>query len=161
MPDLTITRALPNPAGKDRTPANRVTNEQLNGEWLEFGNTSGKRLDINGVTLNHYTFDAQCQRTGEDVVLTFKNALEAGHSIRVHTGSGQVYSEGTLWHLYAGRGNFIWNNACGDTAVIRAAGGGLIDWASYDPRPAEGAVLERLPGTNKLSGLRSTRRPSG
>ena len=78
--------------------------------------------------------------------MTFTNALEPGHSIRVHTGSGQVRSDGALWHLYAGRGNFIWNNACGDTAVLRAAdGGGVIDWASYDPRPGEGAVVERLP----------------
>src|SRR4051794_16883111 len=40
MPELLITRAVPNPAGKDRTPANTVTNQQLNGEWIEFTNSS-------------------------------------------------------------------------------------------------------------------------
>ena len=28
--------------------------------------------------------------------------------------------------------------------------GSLVDWASYDPKPPEGIVLNRIPGTNKL-----------
>ena len=89
MPDLYITQALPNPAGKDRPPHGAPTNTQLNGEWLEFANTAGKELSLDGVQLLHQTFDRHCQRTGQEVVTTFNGALDAGRSIRLHTGTGQ------------------------------------------------------------------------
>lgn len=151
MPDLYITTVTPNPAGKDRTPANQVTNTQLNGEWLEFQNTSQRALSLDGVSLCHYTFDNFCRKTGEDILTGFHGSLAAGRRMRVHTGSGQPWPEGTIHHVYVGRSNFAWNNRCGDTALLRHSAGHNIDWAGYDPNPGEGAVLLRVPNTNKLA----------
>lgn len=149
MTQLTVTRALPNPLGKDRTPSHQVTNQQLNGEWVEFANTSGGRLNLDGLALDHYTFNHACTKTGEDRATTFTGLLENGQSMRVHTGTGTTYVEGAIIHVFLNRSNFIWNNQCGDTAALRA-GNNLVDWASYAARPAEGAILQRVPGTNTL-----------
>jgi len=149
MPDLYITQTLPNPAGKDRPPHGGPSNTQLNAEWLEFLNTAGKDLDLAGVVLLHQTFNNWCQRTGQDTVTNFKGTLEAGKAIRVHTGRGEGAWEGSLFHFYLGRSNYVWNNACGDVAVL-AVRGGTIDQAGYEPKPAEGKVLRRVTGTNDL-----------
>lgn len=151
MPDLLVTRALPNPAGKDRTPGHLVKNEQLNGEWIEFQNTTQKTLTIDGVSIAHHTFNAYCQNTGEDQLTTFTGPMPSGSSIRLHTGIGEAWDEGSIRHLYLNRRNFVWNNQCGDAAVLRVKDGGLIDWAAYAPQPPEGAVLNRIPGTNRLA----------
>lgn len=150
MPDLLVTRALPNPAGKDRVPGYLVDNDQLNGEWVEFRNTTQNMLTIDGVSIAHYTFNSYCRQTSEDVLTSFTGSMASGSSIRLHTGSGQSWDEGSIRHLYLGRGNYVWNNGCGDTAVLRVAAGGLIDRASYDSNPPEGTVLNRVPGTDRL-----------
>jgi hypothetical protein len=157
MPDLLITRAVPNPAGKDRLPPYGPTNEQLNKEWMEFRNASARNLRLDEVVLMHFSFDRYCSQTGVDDVMNFKGLLQPEHSVRVHTGDGETWQEGTIWHLYARRSNYLWNNACGDTATLRLTNGGRIDWASYDPHPPEGVVLNRVPGTNQLSAVRSAR----
>jgi hypothetical protein len=151
MPDLVVTRALPNPPGKDRRPTSGPTNDQLNNEWVEFANAAGRELLIDGVTISHHTFDRSCNDTGEDQLTTFNGILGSGQSVRLHTGSGTPWNEGVIRHLYVGRSNYAWNNACGDTAVLRTARGEVVDWASYDPQSPEGVVLSRVPGTNKLS----------
>lgn len=153
MPDLLIARALPNPAGKDRTPANQVTNAQLNNEWLEFRNETAKRLDIEDVTLHHTTFNNRCEPTGENLLMRFTGVLGVGQSLRIHTGAGTSWDEGTTRHLYAGRTNYVWNNVCGDTAVLRLANGNRHDWASYSRNPPEGVVLERVANTNQLAAV--------
>jgi hypothetical protein len=153
MPDLTVTKALPNPIGKDSSHGRPVSNQQLNGEWVEFKSTNseGKNLTMDGVSISHTTFTHSCQRTGEERLMTFNGALAAGYSVRVHTGNGEPYDEGTVRHLFANRGNYVWNNGCGDTAILRAQSGGEIDSASYAPHPSEGVVLVRIPGTHTLS----------
>jgi hypothetical protein len=148
---LVVTRALPNPAGKDRRPPFAPINDQLNNEWLEFGNLGDRPVSLENVGLFHYTFAVGCLKTGEDRLMTFQNSLQPRHSVRVHTGSGPEWVEGTIHHVYAGRGNFAWNNACSDTAVLRNAQGSLIDWAAYDRNPPEGVILDRIPGTNRLA----------
>jgi hypothetical protein len=156
MSDLTITRLLPNPAGKDRTPSNQVTNAQLNGEWVQFKNASGKNLSINGVSVTHRTFGYGCAVHGEDQLTTFNGVLPAGHSIRLHTGRGESSDDpqdSTLRHLFLNRGNFVWNNICGDRATLRVSSGGQIDSAYYDRNPPEGVVLERVQGTDRLAAL--------
>jgi hypothetical protein len=149
MPDLYITRAIPNPAGKDRPPHGGPTNAQLNGEWLEFQNASGKNLDLAGVDLLHQTFGTRCQRTGQETVTSFTGTLNAGSSIRVHTGRGEGAWEGSLFHFYLGRSNYAWNNSCGDLAVLSLKAG-TIDNAGYAPNPPEGKILIRVSGTNQL-----------
>ena len=149
MSALLVTFALPNPAGKDRS-ASGITNAQLNNEWVEFKSPGYQGVSLNGVSLFHYTFDGGCEKTGEESVTPFYGTLAAGHSIRVHTGSGQSYQEGAVTHHYLNRGNYIWNNRCGDYVILRS-GTALLDWAFYDRNPTEGRVLARVAGTNKLA----------
>ncbi|HEX2220181.1 MAG TPA: lamin tail domain-containing protein [Gemmatimonadales bacterium] len=149
MPDFYITSAQPNPAGKDRPPHGGASQRQLNQEWVEYQNTTQKTLSLDTLRLFHYTFDNRCQKTGENQLTYFWGSLSPGHSIRVHTGSGQVSSEGVLHHLYLNRENYVWNNACGDFVVLRLAGGARIDWAHYVPNPPE-RILRRVQNTNLL-----------
>lgn len=148
MSDLFISFALPNPAGKDRTPSHQVTNGQLNGEWIEFA--AARNVSIQGVVICHQTYDAQCRTTGEDQLTSFRGSLTAGQSIRIHTGPGSETWIGNVLHTYLGRRNFVWNNRCGDAAILRNSMATLIDWASYAPNPPEGAILQRQMGTNQL-----------
>lgn len=149
MPDLYITFAQPNPKGKDRPPFTGPTNDQLNEEWVEFTNPNLVSVSLEGVGLRDYTFDRTCRKTGERRLTTFSGSLSSKYSVRVHTGAGQPWDEGTRRHLYLNEGNYVWNNACGDTALLRYPSGGLIDWAQYAPNPPEG-VLRRVPDTNEL-----------
>jgi Lamin Tail Domain len=148
---LVVTRALSNPMGKDRQPPFGPANDQLKNEFVQFRNVANSAVSLQDVALFHYTFTAGCQNTGEDRLMTFQNALLAGHSVRVHTGTGVEWLEGTIHHIYAGRSNFVWNNSCSDTAVLRNAQGSLLDWATYDRNPPEGVILDRVPGTNRLA----------
>jgi hypothetical protein len=145
-----ITQAHPNPVGKDKAAHQSPTNEKLNQEWIEFANIKNENADLTRLTLHHRTFNNSCQVTGSNQLMSFKGTLSSGHSIRVHTGTGSVYQEGTVWHLFAGKGNFVWNNRCGDTVILQL-GDSINDHASYDPNPAEGVVLKRIRGTNKLA----------
>jgi hypothetical protein len=149
MSELFVTRALPNPVGRDRSPSNQSLSEQLTNEWVEFANTSTKRLSLDQVVLGHFTFDRGCSKTGEEFVTPFSGVLEVGQSMRVHTGAGTNTVEGTIIHVFLKRGNFIWNNDCGDTVVLRV-GNTLLDLASYERNPREGVILERVAGTNLL-----------
>lgn len=144
-----ITHAHPNPVGKDKPAHGAPTNEKLNQEWIQFKNIKAEDVDLSHLTLRHKTFNAWCQETGNDELMSFKGTLKSGHSIRVHTGSGTVYQEGLVWYLFASKGNFVWNNKCGDTVILRL-GQSVNDHASYDPNPPEGVVLQRIQGTNKL-----------
>jgi Lamin Tail Domain len=149
MSDLSVTRALPNPIGRDRSPSNQSLSEQLTNEWIEFANASTKRLSLEQVVLAHFTFDRSCSKIGEETVTGFSGVLEVGQSMRVHTGAGKNSVEESIIHVFLSRGNFIWNNDCGDTVVLRV-GNNLLDSASYERKPREGAILERVPGTNVL-----------
>ena len=150
MTELYITKATPNPAGKDHAAGRPPTNDQLNGEWLEFKNTTQRVLSLDDIRLVHNTFNNYCTKTGEATFVNFKGGVAAGKSIRVHSGSGQGWWEGDVYHFYADHGNFVWNNKCGDTAFLRNPANQNLDWASYAPNPGEGAVLLRVPNTNTL-----------
>jgi hypothetical protein len=149
MPNLLISHALPNPVGKDRTSSG-ATNTQLNGEWVEFKNAINQSVPLDGLALLHQTYNPSCQRTGEESLLTFKGSLAPGQSVRVHTGRGETQQEGAVFHLFLNRGNFVWNNRCGDSVILRS-GTTIVDWAAYGQNPTEGRVLTRVAGTNTLA----------
>lgn len=146
MPDLYITMAQPNPPGRDRVPYGKATNAQLNEEWVEFRADADRRLD--GDVLTHLTFAAGCTVSGLDQLLSFTGQLLRGQSIRIHTGSGTTYFDGSTYHMYVGANWYKWNNDCGDRATV-SRNGYTIDSAGYGPRPREG-ILSRVPGTDGL-----------
>jgi hypothetical protein len=147
---LYVTYAHPNPVGKDRARTQPPTNAKLNEEWVQFANIGSSAVNMTGVSLHDRTFDQRCSATGERQLQTFEGSLSVGRSVRMHTGSGSPYNEGTVRHLYLERNNYVWNNACGDEVILRR-GATLLDWAGYDPNPPEGTVLRRIKGTNRLA----------
>jgi hypothetical protein len=149
MPNLLVTYAHPNPAGKDRSSSG-ATNSQLNGEWVEFRNNINQPVSLNGVSLVHQTYNQSCQPTGSYVLTPFSGTLGVGLSIRVHTGTGQGYQDGTVAHLFLNRGNYVWNNRCGDSVILQS-GSTIIDWAAYGANPPEARILTRAAGQNWLS----------
>lgn len=149
MSNLLVTFALPNPVGKDRS-ASGVSNNQLNGEWVEFKNNAYQAVSLDGVSLVHQTYNQNCQRTGTDSLMTFKGSLNYGQSVRVHTGSGETFQDGNVFHLFLNRGNYVWNNRCGDSVILQS-GSTVVDWAAYGPNPTEGRILTRASGQNWLA----------
>lgn len=148
MSNLLVSFALPNPAGKDRSFSG-VSNNQLNGEWVEFRNNTNQTASLDGVSLAHQTYNQSCQRTGSDSLITFKGTIAYGQSVRVHTGVGETFQDGNVFHLFLNRGNYVWNNRCGDSVILQV-GGTIVDWAGYANNPPEGKILARVVGQNRL-----------
>ncbi len=96
------------------------SNASLDAEWVLIRNPASSTLAMKGWTL----------RDAADHVFTFPQfTLAAGHSVKVHTGSGSDSSTDLYW----GSGSYIWNND-GDTATLKKSGGTTADRCSYsDP----------------------------
>src|SRR5439155_17255059 len=102
------------------------------------------------IYLWHIAYQSRCRDPKWERAMTFTGSLPVRKAVRVHSGASipldQMYSEdarGVDYHVYTGINNYIWNNACGDTAVL-FNGRTNEDSASYDPHPPDGAVLRRL-----------------
>jgi hypothetical protein len=143
MGDLFLTRAKPNPLGKDRF-MHRAPNILLNEEWVEFVNLRDVPLNLGGVSVWHETYDG-LYRTGEQEIAIFVQGvvLQPGWTLRLHTGCGTPYNEGVVHHSYLDRENYVWNNDAGDRATLRDWKGEVIDSAWYAPFPPEGVILLR------------------
>ena len=145
---LYITQAQPNPPGKDTVRRGYATADQLNNEWLEFEARGGNR-NLTGDTISHLTFGTACTVTGQEILMKFnEGTLNQGNRIRLHTGPGVSQWVGNVFHMYAGRDWFVWNNDCGDRATIKFQES-VVDSAAYRPRPPEG-ILVRVVGTDLL-----------
>lgn len=154
---LQVYRAKPNPAGKDRSAAGPRP-EQLVAEWVDIKNVGDAAVQFASMELHHTKYGRSCSEVhGTEAYWKGgggNQALGPGQILRVHTGSKDY--EQTLsaedrgpdvsWTGYAGRGNFVLNNDCGDTISIfwlSAYSQQLRDSASYAPRPPEGRILVR------------------
>jgi len=149
MGSLYLTRISPNPPGKDST-FGLAPNDQLVREWVEFSVVGGARY-LNGDQLFHRTYASRtCDITGLGELTKFGGiSLSIGQSVRVHTGMGRDWWEGSLLHHYLGKSWYVWNNACGVEAQLRY-GENLLDWAAYGPNPGE-RILTRVQGTNRFN----------
>lgn len=151
---LQIIRAKPNPAGRDRF--GRLTpSSQLAAEWIDIANTGVTSESLTSLTLYHKIFNDFCIELGFDEVISFRGILGSGEVVRIHSGGeiplNQMYAEdvqGVDHHLFTGT-NYLWNNKCGDTAVLYNTITKLeMDRAYYDSNPPEGKILRRI--GNKL-----------
>jgi hypothetical protein len=147
MSSLYLTAIMPNPPGRDRVTSSAA---RLNEEWVEFAAVDPNR-NLAGDELHHLTFTSYgCSVTGRVCLERFGAvAVLREQRVRVHTGSGQPWWEGNVLHWYLGHGWFVWNNACGDRAVL-TFNGGTLDWAEYSANPPE-RVLTRILGTNRFA----------
>lgn len=157
MTKLTIWRAKPNPAGKDKS-LGVPTAKQLNGEWAEIKNTSASTLDLTGLQLSHTLYDkAGKPEPKPEVYWIAKKGLNlaANGVLRVHTGHeasglGLEDEAGADQHAFAEHGNFRLNNKEGDRLYLNSS---TNDSAYYDPNVREGAILSRV--ADKLVDLQS------
>lgn len=146
MGTLYLTRIFPNPPGKD-SRFGVAANDQLNQEWVEFGVAGGDR-PLTGDQLFHRTHTSgTCNISGIRELVKFGVVtLASGQVVRVHTGAGRNYWDGSVYHHFLGRSWFVWNNSCGDEAQLQYDGK-VIDWAAYSANPGE-RILTRASGTN-------------
>ena len=93
------------------------SNASRDAEWVQLNNPTSSGKAIGGWTL----------RDASSHVFVFPSyTLAAGHSVKVHTGTGTD----TSTDLYWGSGSYIWNNT-GDTATLTNSSGGTVDTCSY------------------------------
>lgn len=154
MAILQVKRIKPNPAGKDRSQSGATSASQLAGEWVDLRNVGSGPVTLASVELYHLAYAPGATQGRWDKVTGFTGNLPAGHTVRVHSGSGPdsvIRPEdraGAEHHMFSGS-NYVWNNRQGDSPMLyNAALRQEIDRASYDPQPPEGQVLVRA--GNKL-----------
>jgi sRNA-binding protein len=95
--------------------------ENLNGEWVEIANQGTEAQSLQGWTLsdqdNHtYAFNSF--------------TLQAGASVKVHTGTGDNSATDLFWNMKVS----IWNND-GDMATLKDATGNVV--AKYPEESAK------------------------
>lgn len=109
-----ITKIAFDPAGADSP----VTNAKLNAEWIRVTNHFHSARKLTGWKI----------RDASGHVYKFGTLkLAAGASVRLHTGKGTNTKANRYWKL----NNYVWNNG-GDTAVLKNAGGTVIDRCPYN-----------------------------
>jgi len=149
---LYITKAKPNPAGKDRSGGN-ISSQQLAGEWVDFQNTGDQPYLLDNVHLQHIAYTAQYPVNGQwEEACDFSGTLPVGEIVRVHSGGSTPLDQlriedrlGAHHHVFTGK-SYIWNNSRPDTARLVLEINGQtteLDKASYSANPPEGRILVR------------------
>ncbi len=158
---IQVTRAKPNPAGKDKSHGYPIP-EQLLAEWVDLKNVGDAAVNLSTLHLADAQFGHACQLHKEAQIYwngPSSVVLQTGETVRVHTGREvdawrmqQEDRSGANYHSFANRGSFVLNNDCGDILSVWWQGQDQQwhreDAASYDPYPPEGQVLQR--SGNKL-----------
>lgn len=152
---IQITRAKPNPAGKDKA-GNYPLPEQLLGEWVDLKNVGDGNVALSSLHLANIEFGPNCEAKRSVIYWKGSSAitLKPSESVRIHTGrscdinSMKVADQtGTTYRVFAEKGTFVLNNKCGDTLSVwwkHNDAWNKDDEASYRPNPPEGAVLVRV-----------------
>jgi hypothetical protein len=154
-PLLTITRAKPNPIGRDRTVFG-APKIQLAAEWIDIANTSGTPLDIGtGVQILNIAYDPGGTNPRWKLVYEFnfgdKNRLPIGYIIRLHSGPVIPLSDmrpedrdGVHFHLFTNKNNYVWNNKLPDQPCIYDSVNKItVDEARYSAPVPNGKILVR------------------
>lgn len=144
---LQITKAKPNPAGKDKT-GGFISQQQLAGEWVDFKNIYSSPISLENVELYHLAYGAPKDRW--EIVSDFSGVLQPGKVVRVHSGGeiplGNLRLEdfqGADHHIFSGK-NYTWNNDKKDYPRLwNKSTKQWIDQTYYETWPPEGKILVR------------------
>jgi hypothetical protein len=155
MSNLYISKAKPNPAGKDRYAVD-IPNRQLAGEWVDFVNNSSRGISLDSIVLYHMAYTASHPNGEWAKVMDFSGVLQPNEVVRVHSGGkvdlsvlNPVDIAGATYHLFTGKG-YVWNNSKPDTAGLwNKSTEQWIDKASYTAYSPEGKILVRV-GNNLI-----------
>lgn len=150
MASLLITKAKPNPAGKDRIGRTLTPQTQLAAEWVDFQNISGTSIRLDGTALYHVAYISGTKWEWR-LVTNLYGVLKVGEIVRVHSGTPihlwQMRQEdqiGAHYHIFSNQ-NYIWNNDKPDfPSLWYTPTKQWIDQTSYDAFPIEGKILQRV-----------------
>lgn len=147
---LLITKAKPNPYGKDRVGRTLTPEAQLAGEWIDFKNISSAPVNLGNIRLYHKAY-----LNGGDweweLVTDFTGVLPVGEIIRVHSGGflptsqmNPVDQAGVDHYVFSGK-NYVWNNSKTDSPYLwNQSEKKSVDITEYDAYPTEGRILNRM-----------------
>jgi hypothetical protein len=142
-----VSKAKPNPWGKDRT-GGMAPKSQIAAEWIDIKNVGDEAVSLGNLYLNHVAYQSGCRDGKWQYVCTLCGTILPGQVARVHSGGEiSVYEmntedvTGADYHLFTGRG-YIWNNDCGDEVALWD-GQVFVDKAGYEAYPPEGRILVR------------------
>lgn len=147
MKSLKITKAKPNPVGKDEYRYD-IPASQLAGEWIQFENDGDEPYSLDNIEVNHIAYTVSGQKW--EVVIDLRGILQVGQSVRVHSGGGpesvlyMVDKMGADYHVFTGKG-YIWNNDRIDRPALWNIQTKIWeDETSYDANPGDGIILVRI-----------------
>jgi hypothetical protein len=147
---LQITKAKPNPAGKDRM-RNLSPAIQLAGEWVDIKNNGTTGIKLDNVELYHWAYGVGGVGGEWKKVIGFTGVLGVSEVVRVHSGGPlpltQMRDEdriGANHHVFSGK-NYVWNNnQCDFPSLWYTPSNQWLDQTEYDPFPGEGRILNRI-----------------
>lgn len=146
---LTITKAKPNPSGKDRIGRTLTPAPQLAGEWVDIKNTGTSAVSFGSLALYHIAYTGLTSQW--EMVTDFTGELGAGQTVRVHSGDKIPLAQmhpvdvaGADYHVFTGK-DYVWNNNRLDKpSILNKVTKTWIDQAEYRANPGEGRILTRV-----------------
>lgn len=146
---LTITKAKPNPSGKDRVGRTLTPPAQLAGEWVDIKNTGTTAIAFGNLALYHIAYTGLTSQW--ELVTDFSGELAPGKTVRVHSGGKIPLTEmhpvdvaSADEHVFSGK-NYVWNNSRIDKPSIwNKMTKTWVDQAEYGANPGEGRILTRV-----------------
>ncbi len=149
---LAVYRIRPRPAAKRKAQEGSVAAEPGTGEWIDLRNESPKTLSTRGISLYRVVESGSGGTAEYRFVVSLPDcSLKPEEILRVHSGRRRELSLlpsedrlGAEWHTFTSEAAYVWADRQGDTALLyEPASKEMIDWASFDANPPEGAVLQR------------------
>src|SRR5690349_3077345 len=147
---LLITKAKPNPIGKDRIGRTYTPPVQLAAEWVDFQNNGTRAVDLAGVEMYHLAY-LQNGSVEWELVIDFIGMLQPQGIVRVHSGDpislDQMNPEdrnGADFHLFTHK-DYIWNNKKVDKPSLwYKPRKEWLDQTEYSAPVTEGKILKRV-----------------
>jgi hypothetical protein len=146
---LTITKAKPNPSGKDRIGRTLTPPAQLAGEWVDIKNTGTTAISFANLALYHIAYTGFTSQW--ELVTDFTGELPAGQTVRIHSGHQIALTQmhpvdvaGADYHVFSDK-DYVWNNDRIDKpSILNKATNTWLDQAEYSANPGEGRILTRV-----------------
>lgn len=147
---ISISKAKPNPSGKDRIGRTLTPPAQLAGEWVDIKNTGTTAVSFANLELYHIAYTGLASSEWE-LVMGFTGELPAGQTVRIHSGDKIPLAQmhpvdiaGADHHVFTGK-NYVWNNDRIDKpSVWNKVTKAWVDQTVYSANPGEGRILTRV-----------------
>lgn len=145
---LRITQIKPNPSTKS---SSRYDAKSVAKEWVDIRNVGYGAVSLEGISIYHRTYDAYGNPKDWESVFNFSGSLDAGKTVRVHSGQKINTSEldaedrqGADYHLFRGTNQYVWNNNSADhPSIVNKPQNSWVDQAHYKANPPRDKILQR------------------